>query len=42
MLNPTQNRVMTEALRNHTPQTIVVDKISDNKEACARLDIKER
>lgn len=33
---------MTEALQNHTPHTIVVDEISDDKEACACLDIKER
>ncbi|CAM9142647.1 unnamed protein product, partial [Laminaria digitata] len=33
---------MTEALQNHTPQTIVVDEISDDREACACLDIKER
>eukprot|EP00904_Undaria_pinnatifida_P009091 jgi/Undpi1/5311/HiC_scaffold_2.g00592.m1 len=37
-----QHRVMTEALQNHTPRTIVVDEISDDKEACACLDIKER
>ncbi|CAM9232289.1 unnamed protein product, partial [Laminaria digitata] len=37
-----QHRVMTEALQNHTPQTIVVDEISNNKEARACLDIKAR
>ncbi|CAM9119546.1 unnamed protein product, partial [Laminaria digitata] len=33
---------MIEALQNHTPQTIVVDEISNNLEAKACLDIKAR
>ncbi|CAM9127917.1 unnamed protein product [Laminaria digitata] len=37
-----QHRVMIEALQNHTPQTIVVDEISNNLEAKACLDIKAR
>ncbi|CAM9105391.1 unnamed protein product, partial [Scytosiphon promiscuus] len=37
-----QHRVMKEALQNHTPQTIVVDEISNREEARACLDIKAR
>ncbi|CAM9100828.1 unnamed protein product [Laminaria digitata] len=33
---------MIEALQNHTPQTIVVDEISNTLEARACLDIKAR
>lgn len=36
------NRVMIEALQNHTPQTIVVDEISNSLEAKACMDIKAR
>ena len=34
--------VMKQALQNHTPQTIVVDEVSDKLEARACLDIKAR
>ena len=34
--------VMKEALQNHTPQTIVVDEVSNKLEARACLDIKAR
>eukprot|EP00904_Undaria_pinnatifida_P009099 jgi/Undpi1/5319/HiC_scaffold_2.g00600.m1 len=37
-----QHKVMTEALQNHTPQTIVVDEISNKFEANACQDIKAR
>ncbi|CAM9303322.1 unnamed protein product [Ectocarpus sp. 13 AM-2016] len=37
-----QHNVMKEALQNHTPQTIVVDEVSDKNEARACLDIKAR
>lgn len=37
-----QHRVMIEALQNHTPQTIVVDEISNSLEAKACMDIKAR
>lgn len=37
-----RNRVMIEALQNHTPQTIVVDEISNSLEAKACMDIKAR
>ncbi|CAN0180687.1 unnamed protein product, partial [Ectocarpus fasciculatus] len=33
---------MKEALQNHTPQTIVVDEVSNKDEARACLDIKAR
>lgn len=33
---------MAEALENHTPQTIVVDEISNKQEARACQDIKAR
>lgn len=33
---------MTEALQNHTPQTIVVDEISNKLEARACTDMKAR
>lgn len=38
----TCQRVMTEALQNHTPRTIVVDEISNGLEARACVDIKAR
>ncbi|CBJ28810.1 expressed unknown protein [Ectocarpus siliculosus] len=37
-----QHNVMKEALQNHTPQTIVVDEVSNKNEARACLDIKAR
>eukprot|EP00752_Nemacystus_decipiens_P003801 g3497.t1 len=37
-----QHSVMKEALQNHTPQTIVVDEVSNKLEARACLDIKAR
>ncbi|CAN0066914.1 unnamed protein product, partial [Sphacelaria rigidula] len=37
-----QHRVMIEALQNHTPQTIVVDELSNTLEAKACMDIKAR
>ncbi|CAN0126325.1 unnamed protein product, partial [Hapterophycus canaliculatus] len=37
-----QHSVMKEALQNHTPQTIVVDEVSNYNEARACLDIKAR
>ncbi|CAM9260422.1 unnamed protein product, partial [Choristocarpus tenellus] len=37
-----QDKVMIETLQNHTPQTMVIDEISNKREAMACRNIKER